>query len=198
MKDMHPRHVAALSYASYLVGCGQNAGIERGKLMTVWTIEPLTGLGPLKIGMSSAAVASILDPVHALTHSHVEFDGSVREIRGLELPLCTFMHDKLHSIEANYRVEEVLFESENVFELKSRDVLALFERANGSALYGVGIVLFYDISISTSGFYKSKRGYYGERPRVWQDERTVTVSVRNAFQPLLQHFRKVKLDKSRK
>lgn len=159
--------------------------------MISWNIEPLIGLGPLKLGMSSVDVGKILDAMYPLERKFVQFDGSIRETRGIGLPYCTYEGDKLQEIEATHSVADVSFQRMDIFGSKSIEFLQVLEKANGGALYGVGTVLFYNLSISTSGFYDPKRGYY-ENFYDGQDERSISLTTEQAFKPLMSQFKRIK------
>lgn len=157
-----------------------------------WTIEPLAGLGPLRFGATRQDVARI-PGLGAVTALDPSFDGSVNEFRGMDEPSCNYRDDRLVGVDTSWRVKTVLFDGLDVYSAAPRDVLKALERANGGSLIGLGMVLFTNIGVNTSGFFdESSRRYLApSRPR--QDDRGLGLFVKGAFDALLGEFSAIEL-----
>ncbi len=158
-----------------------------------WTIEPLIGLGPLRIGMSAKEVARILNPIHPIDHRFVAFDGSIEEHRGLMVPTCSYDGDVLRGIDTTYRVENALFDGIDVYQSRSRDIMLIMSDRNGGAKYGLGILFFERLTVSTYGFFDGDKWFDVSKPQA--EQRTVSVYGEKAFDPLMAQFQKIDLKK---
>lgn len=157
-----------------------------------WKINPLKGLGPLTLGASPTDVAQLLDTFRSVVSKRVMFDGSTSEFRGLGFPVCSYENEKLRGVDTDYRVDQVLLNDIDVYKSDPRDVIHELNKLNGGMKFGLGIILFDKISISTTGFYEPKRGFYNELIDDDRDERTLGVYRTNAFDHIMHEFRDVR------
>lgn len=146
-----------------------------------WQIEPLVGLGPLKLGMSRRQIGAILDPMHPVENFDDAYGGGKREFRGLEMPVVSYVGSEAAGFVAtgfdtDWRVKAVALDTFDVYDHPSRDVLQFLEHKNGGgALAGLGFVLFPKLGINTNGFYDEKAQSFFDVRGGDQDERGLAV-----------------------
>jgi hypothetical protein len=162
-----------------------------------WEITPLVGVGPLKFGMRQADVAKLEGTLGEIYRAFEETGPNgqkvVKEARDLGAPVCVFYDDLLSEINLDWRSDfPVFFDGLDIFRSRAKDVLQTMERKSGTALFGLGLVLFDSLSINTSGYFiKSKSGPGGS---YWDDvgdksiDRTVSVAKKDSFRTFLGEY----------
>lgn len=165
-----------------------------------WELTPLVGVGPLKFGMRQADVANLEGMLGGVYRSFEltspSGETAVREARDLGSPVCVFIDDLLTEINLDWRTEfPIFYEGLDIFRAQSRDVLQAMERKNGSALFGLGLVLFDTLSINTSGYFiRSKSepgGSYWDNVGDTSIDRTVSVAKKDSFRFILTEYEPV-------
>lgn len=123
-----------------------------------WIIEPLKGVGPLRLGMDMndmKPLTRILGPLYS-SYSHIDENGNefIQKSFDLESPVVVFKNKKLSEIQIDdFSRFNIIFNGIPIFGSPSKDVLSALEIANKGAHYGNDMVIFPDISIGTKGFY---------------------------------------------
>lgn len=163
----------------------------------IWEIKPLIGVGPVLLGMTRNEVAK-LEPVLGEIYAYDEINlptGKTRykESRDLEAPIITFEDNRVVEINIDWRSRsDIVFNNISVFGDHARNVLSALEAASGGALFGLGLVLFDNLSINTSGFYVAAKT--GSGGRYWDDigdksiDRTISVCVKDNFKSFLEEY----------
>jgi hypothetical protein len=107
--------------------------------------------------MSLDDVASLENMLGAI---HAEFeekkpDGSsvVQQARDLESPVLYFTTGVPTGIQLDHHTKFLIyFNGIAVFKTPSRNALAAFEKSEGKAFFGLGAILFPELSVSMNGF----------------------------------------------
>lgn len=150
-----------------------------------WPVRPRGGLGPLRFGMSRAAVAALPGAGAALRVLQ-GFDGSVSESRGADWPVCAFAGDALSGIDTTRRVPGVAFDGLEIYRAAPAEVLAALVAAERQA-GGQGAMLLDDtlhfpaLGIASTGFWLPEAGR-PFRPGEDEDRRGLALSPPGAFE----------------
>ena len=109
-----------------------------------WNIVPYVGMGPIKFGMNPDEVSEILGAPKRVRTS----GNSLRESRGLEMPIIRYKDNKVTQIEAFYDVKNVTLGDVNIFGDDGLQVMQTLETKNGGAKIDVGITIFENLGIT--------------------------------------------------
>lgn len=161
-----------------------------------WELKPLVGVGPLRFGMSLKDVDAFEDLLGAVYAQFDEKkpDGSsvVQQARDLEAPVLYFTKGILTGIQLDHHAKAgIEFSGTSVFQDTSHDVLAAFERAEGSAYFGLGAALYPKLSISMTGFCVGLSG--SGAPKFDEDQadsptKVLNMEIAGAFDPYLTKY----------
>lgn len=149
-----------------------------------WTIYPNVGLGPLRFGMSPEQARTAAPWLGVPHHVDQEFDGSVREARGVELPSIGYAGGRLIDVDCSAHVAGVTFEGVDVFATEPAHVLRRLYALNGGALAGLGSVLFLKLGINTGGFFDLDTGRFATLDPETKSYRTLAVFAPGMFDEL--------------
>lgn len=122
-----------------------------------WTISPLIGVGPLKLGMSRAAVDALsesLGPIDEPVSEETRPDGRTLlvEYRDKDLPECVFDGDALCEIVLSEFVRfDIQLDGTSIFTAPPQDALAALVRACGPAYWKIGRLFFPAAAIQVIG-----------------------------------------------
>lgn len=135
------------------------------------------------------------DPLHPITDRSKVFDGSIAEYRGLEIPACSFDGDVLRGIDTTYHLKNLIFEGKDVYKSDSREIMLKFAENNGGAKFGLGVLFFENLTITSNGFFYGRKGFYRSGYDPGQDERTVSVYRAHSFDFGLAEYKNIDLRK---
>lgn len=142
----------------------------------IWDIKPFVGMGPVLFGMTEQEVDALgLGP---LTARRVDPDGTVNEHRGLGIPTVSYKNGTACYLAAGPDVNDVLWQSTNVWLEQPKAVIQALEAANGGAEVGLGNVWFKNLGIDTNGFYLQKNRRFF-RAGHDQDDRVISMFDRD-------------------
>lgn len=149
-----------------------------------WTIHPNLGLGPLRFGMTPEQVLAAAPGLGAPQQVDREWDGSVREARGVALPSIGYAEGRVLDIDCSAHVAGVTFEGMDVFAVEPARLLRRLFELNGGALAGLGSVLFLKLGINTGGFFDAEAGRFAMPDPTARSYRTLAVFAPGAFDDL--------------
>jgi hypothetical protein len=164
-----------------------------------WQIEPLVGFGPLRLGMNRSEVQT-LEPILGELYAYDQVvlpSGEIRynESRDLEAPIVTFRDNIVVEISIDHHSKfSPSFQNISAFEDPAQEFLTTLEKANGSALIGLGLVLFDKLAINTNGFFIQKPGLSGSYWEQLNDrsiQRVITLSKPNNYEPFLKNYSEI-------
>lgn len=157
----------------------------------MWTILPLSGIGPLRFGMAEAEVAAMPEMGPPKT-TQVNYDGTVQEFRELGHPMCDYLEGRLVTVAVDHHVPGLTFEGKDVFASGSRAFLLALQAANGGAEAGLGFVIFRRIGISTKGFYNDVAAQFFN-PDFPEGPRIVEVFIPGKYDDIAAEFSPIDL-----
>jgi hypothetical protein len=151
------------------------ARLNREAAVMFWEIKPFVGLGSVLFGMTDAEVAALGPTPGPLLNRWVEDDGTVIEYREMDEPTISYCNGRVCFIAAVPKVENVIWQGINVFQLEPKTLLQLLEMANGGARVGLGFVLFENLGLRADGFYFHKERQFFRLNSDDQDDRCIAL-----------------------
>jgi len=139
-----------------------------------WRIVPGQGVGPLRFGMTQAAVAAV--PV-AGRPSHV-YRGSgerLMEYRGLAVPVCEYLRGGLCRVIAGRHVAGLQLDGIDLFGTAPAKVLRALEKRLGAPRLCQEQLCFSGAGLMLGGFYDAGDHRFFEPAVEYHDERSVTL-----------------------
>lgn len=110
-----------------------------------WEIFSFVGFGPIKFGMSTADVQTILGPP---SRTRSDEPNHRRELRAADLPIITYENGSVAEIEAFYDMDKTAFEGKYLFRDNPIAILQYLETRNGVVLEHLGTLLFENLGIA--------------------------------------------------
>ena len=156
-----------------------------------WVVEPNSGLGPIKLGMTQSEVAHVIGPAEDF---FTDAEGTLTEDRGLMSPTCGYRDRRLIWIGTDRHCPGARLGDVSIYRDDPAAVIrTLYGLNGGAALEGLGSLLFIDIGITTTGFYAADERRFMQPDRGDEDVRTFAMFAPGYPCELLSEFRPLHL-----
>ena len=123
-----------------------------------WTLSPLVGVGPLRLGMSRSDVdrlSDLLGPIDEPVSQETRADGRtmIVEYRDKSSPECVFDEDALCEIIMSEFVRfDIRLDGVSMFTVAPQQAVAAMARTCGPAYWSIGRLFFPESAIQVTGF----------------------------------------------
>lgn len=156
----------------------------------MWDLSYIGSIGPLKLGMSRAQVATALPHYPVVTTTTQNARGTIKELRTIAEPICLYRDDKLFGVDVDRDVIGVMYKGLDIFEAEPRTVITTLAEADGSPLADYESIMFPRLCLNTGDFYDFHEKKFAQRGDVY-NRRTLTLFSPGSFNEFMAEFHPV-------